>query len=87
MGMLDKLKQLVEEAQKRGARAVDASQFNHPVAAQTEWHPLKPGGANFQTHRLDDSNPDLLVFKATTFKSFNYKAINACFNSLQCCRK
>jgi hypothetical protein len=67
MGMLDKLKQLVEEAQKRGARAVDASQFNHPVAGQTEWHPLKPGGANFQTHRLDDSNPDLLVFKATTF--------------------
>lgn len=67
MGMLDKLKKLVEEAQKHGARAVDVSQFNHPVATQTDWHPLKPGGANFQTHRMDDSDPDLLVFRATTF--------------------
>ncbi len=63
--MLEKLKKLVEEAQKRGARSVDASVFNSPLAEQTDWYPLKGGGANFQTHRLDSSNPDLLVFKAS----------------------
>ncbi len=63
--MLEKLKKLVEEAQKRGMRSVDASVFNSPLAEQTDWYPLKGGGANFQTHRLDTSQPDLLVFKAS----------------------
>ena len=67
MAWLQKFKQLVEEAQKRHAKPVDIEQFNHPLAGQTEWHPLKGGGANFQTHQLDSSNPDQLVFKATRF--------------------
>lgn len=63
--MLERLKKLIEEAAKRGARTVDVTQFNHPLAAEVDWHPLKGGGSNFQTHRLDCSNPDLLTFKAT----------------------
>lgn len=64
--MFEKLKKLIEEAKKKVAHAVDPEVFNHPLAQQTEWYPLKGGGTNFQTHRLDSSNPDLLVFKATT---------------------
>ncbi len=63
--MLERLKKLIEEASKRGARSVDVTQFNHPLAAEVDWHPMKGGGSNFQTHRLDSSNADLLVFRAT----------------------
>ena len=67
--MFEKLKKLIEEAQKKAAesyaKSIDKSHFNHPLAEQTDWHPLKGGGANFATHYLDSSNPDLLKFKAT----------------------
>ena len=36
-----------------------------PVADQTEWSPLVPGGANFKTRELVQTQPDQLVFKAT----------------------
>jgi len=63
--MFNKLKKLMEQAQKKVAESIDPELFNHPLAMQVEWHPIKGGGANFQTHRLDSSNPDFLVFKAT----------------------
>ncbi len=63
--MFEKIKQLIEQAKKQAGLTVDPEIFNHPVAQQTEWHPLKGGGANFQTHRLDASNPDYLVFRCT----------------------
>jgi Zn-dependent protease with chaperone function len=63
--MLNKLKKLIEEAKKRAVNSVDPEVFNHPLAQKTEWHPLKGGGTNFGTHRLDSSDQDLLVFKAT----------------------
>ncbi|MGJ8663010.1 MAG: hypothetical protein ACSHWU_05130 [Marinicella sp.] len=63
--MFEKLKKLIEEAKQKAVQSIDPEVFNHPLAVQTDWHPLKGGGANFQTHRLDSSNPDLLVFKAT----------------------
>ena len=67
--MFEKLKKLIEEAQKKAAesyaKSIDKSHFNHPLAEQTDWHPLKGGGANFATHFLDSSNPDLLTFRAT----------------------
>ncbi len=63
--MFEKLKKLIEEAQKKAMHSVDPSIFNHPLAQQVDWHPLKGGGTNFQTHRLDSSNPDFLIFKAT----------------------
>ena len=63
--MLEKLKALIEEAKKNAAKSVDPSRFDHPLALRTEWYPLAGGGSNFQTHRLDSSDPDFLVFKAT----------------------
>ncbi len=63
--MFEKLKKLVEEAKKRAATVVDPAVFNHPLAQKTEWSPLAGGGSNFKTHRLDHSNRDKLVFKAT----------------------
>lgn len=63
--MFDKLKNLIEEAKKQAVSSVDPEIFNHPVAQKTDWHPLRGGGSNFKTHRLDSSNPDRLVFRAT----------------------
>jgi len=63
--VFEKLKKLIEEAQKRSAKSVDTSVFNSPLAKQTEWFPLAGGGSSFQTHRLDSSNLDILVFRAT----------------------
>ncbi len=63
--MFNKLKKLIEEAKKRAVSSIDPEVFNHPLAQKTDWHPLKGGGTNFGTHRLDHSNSDLLMFKAT----------------------
>lgn len=63
--MFDKLKKLIEQAKRQAVQSVEPELFNHPLALQVDWHPLKGGGANFQTHRLDSSNPDFLVFKAS----------------------
>ena len=43
---------------------VDPSSFDDPVAEQTDWGPLKGGGANFKTHKLYESNFDRIEFKA-----------------------
>lgn len=61
----EKFEALAEQARKQHAVRVDVTRFNHPVAEQTDWHPLKKGGSNFCTHRLDDSKDDQLIFKAT----------------------
>ena len=62
MGVVEKLQQLIEAAKKQATVAVDTAAFNHPLAQDTDWYPMAGGGANFQTHRLDASNPDRLVF-------------------------
>jgi len=63
--VFEKLKKIIEEAKKKAVHSVDPEVFNHPLAKQVEWYPLKGGGTNFQTHRLDSSNPDFLVFRAS----------------------
>ncbi len=63
--MFEKLKKLIEEAQKKAAKIVDPEVFNHPLSKKTDWHPLAGGGSNFKTHRLDASNAEILVFKCT----------------------
>lgn len=63
--MFEKLKKLIEEAQKQAAQLIDPVVFNHPLAQKTDWFPLASGGSNFKTHRLDASDPELLVFKCT----------------------
>jgi len=45
--LLEKLRRLAE------SRTVfDPRVFSDPLAEKTDWSPLKPGGANFATHRL-----------------------------------
>lgn len=68
MKFLEKIKALAEEAKRRSrqsAQFFDAEVFNHPLANQTEWHPMAAGGSNFKTHRLDTLQPDKLIFKCT----------------------
>ncbi len=64
--MFERIKKLIKTAKKQAVHRIDPEIFNHPLAKQVEWQPLKSGGTNFQTHRLDSSNPDFLVFKAST---------------------
>ena len=43
------------------------SELGDPVAMQTDWTPAKEkGGANFRSHKLVESNPDQLEFRAST---------------------
>jgi hypothetical protein len=63
--MFEKLKKLIEEAKRKAVHSIDPEIFDHPLAKQVEWHPLKGGGTNFKTHRLDSSDPDFLVFRAS----------------------
>lgn len=37
---------------KRAVSPMDPGKFRDPIALQTEWLPLKQGGANFGTHRM-----------------------------------
>jgi len=57
--LLQKLKELAW-----GREAVDPARFDDPVAQQTDWGPLKPGGANFCTQKLVRVDPDRLEFHA-----------------------
>ncbi|MBN2375241.1 MAG: hypothetical protein JXD22_02480 [Sedimentisphaerales bacterium] len=55
-----KLKRLSRSQEK-----VDPALFEDPVAEQTEWTPLKSGGANFCTHKLAAEYPNRVVFRAS----------------------
>ncbi len=58
---LDKLKTLsVNHA------SFDPSSLDDPVAMETEWAPLKGGGANFRTHKLVEIDFNRLEFQAST---------------------
>lgn len=62
---------------KEGGWSVEASGANpaiaaDPVAASTEWTPLKPGGASFKTHHLIESSPDRLEYKASVAAKITY---------------
>ena len=63
------LKKLVESLKKLGnmGPAFDPSSLNDPIAMQTEWRPLKSGGANFKTHKLVEVGYHRLEFRATVF--------------------
>ena len=55
--LIEKLKDLAKRPQ------VDPSQFDDPVALQTQWTPLKPGGTNFKTHTLVPAYGQRLEFR------------------------
>lgn len=54
----------IKDAIKAQSIPLDLSQFNNPIAEQTEWSPLKPGGSNFRTHEFAKKT-GMAYFKAT----------------------
>ena len=61
------LKELVEKIKKLSRERVpfDSSKFNDPIESQTDWSPLKSGGANFKTHNLVQINSNRIVYKSS----------------------
>jgi hypothetical protein len=61
------LKDLLQKLQNltRTPTAFDPSQFNDPLAMQTEWTPAKGGGANFKTHNLVEVNFNHIEFRSS----------------------
>lgn len=47
-------------------RPVDPSQFNDPMALETEWTPLGPSASNYATHKLKRISPDRLEYRPAT---------------------
>ena len=58
--MIEKLKLLAETKPP-----FDPSRFGDPIAMQTQWTPAKGGGASFRTHKLEQIDMNILVFKAS----------------------
>ena len=58
--LIDKLKSLSTE----GSERFDPSTLDDPVAMETEWSPLKEGGANFCTRKLVRVSPLRYEFRA-----------------------
>ncbi|RLD31114.1 MAG: hypothetical protein DRI73_09310, partial [Bacteroidetes bacterium] len=54
----------IKDAIKAQSTPLDLSKFNNPIAEQTEWSPLKPGGSNFRTHEFSKKT-GMAFFKAT----------------------
>ena len=50
--------------------AIPAELRDHPVAKETDWGPLVPGGASFMTHQLEKVSGDRLVFASTISARF-----------------
>ena len=54
----------IKDAIKAQSVPLDLTKFNNPIAEQTEWGPLKPGGSNFRTHEFSKKS-GMAYFKAT----------------------
>ena len=60
------LKKLVAKIKGLSERSsFEASQFNDPIAEQTDWSPLKGGGTNFKTHNLKKVHAQRMVFRCS----------------------
>ena len=66
--MFEKLKEKYAELLKAQMEKykIDTSQFNDPIADETSWAPLKPGGANFKSHSLEKVSSSLMQYKLST---------------------
>lgn len=59
-------KKLIDTLKGRVSRPhFDPSSLNDPVALQTDWTPLKSGGANFKTHKLKQVHSQRVEFRST----------------------
>ncbi len=73
--MFEKLKAKIEELKelaRKGKEPPNLSQFNDPLAEQTEWTPAKRGGTNIRTHKLVEKTPTRMAFRATSGALFFY---------------
>jgi hypothetical protein len=61
--MFERLKLKLQEL-ARQHEPVAPAQLDDPLARQTAWGPLKPGGANFCTQKLVRVDPDRVEFRA-----------------------
>lgn len=59
--LIDKLKSMADASPE----PFDPTTLNDPVALETDWSPLKSGGANFCTRKLVRVSPHRYEFKAT----------------------
>lgn len=64
MGFLDNLRSALV-ASRANRPTFDPSVFGDPLAAKTEWSPLRGGGTNFRTHKGSLVEPDRFEFVAT----------------------
>lgn len=62
--MFKKLKAKIKQLQQ-SPPSIDVSHFNDPLAEKVDWFPLKGGGSNFKTHKLNKENYNRCNFKAT----------------------
>ncbi|MBN2652283.1 MAG: hypothetical protein JXR63_07865, partial [Spirochaetales bacterium] len=70
------LEKLVENLKKLAENKInfDPAQYNDEVAMQTEWIPLKRGGANFCTHEFVEIDYNRVGFKASKGAKILYLA-------------
>lgn len=64
MSFLDKVTRLAKSLIPE-LEPFDPSVFNDPIANQTAWTPLVPGGSSFRTHRIIDHPPNGLEMTKT----------------------
>ena len=73
--MFEKIKAKIEELKElamKGKQPPDLTQFNDPLAEQTEWTPAKNGGTNIRTHKLVEKSPNRMAFRPTVGAMFFY---------------
>ncbi|MBL4658927.1 MAG: hypothetical protein JKY19_01110 [Alcanivoracaceae bacterium] len=64
--MFEKFKEKIKELSAKNSIDVDSSQFNDPVATNTQWQPMKAGGANFKTNILISVSPSVYRYQLST---------------------
>ena len=61
--MFEKFKNKLKELSAKNSIVVDSSQFNDSIATNTQWQPLKAGGANFKTNILISVSPSVYRYQ------------------------
>lgn len=61
---IEELEDNIKDALQRSRKGIDTEQFNDPIANQTDWDPLIPGGTNIRTHKLHKDMRGNIKFKA-----------------------
>ena len=55
----------IQDAIRNNTHGPNTEQFHDPIADETQWDPLVPGGSNFRTHKLKEDLHGDIQFKAT----------------------